>query len=102
MTDDKFAAAKIAALEASAARRAERVLLFITRYEPHLRDCQREMPEQYGFSDKHIPVVVGRMRISFLQGSYNHDGPAIKRTCRELGIKHTRKAMEAWFNDAQP
>lgn len=78
--------------------RIAQVQKFIAIYEPELLKVVKENPQQYTYPVSSVPGVVTRMQAAFLAGSYNHDGLAIKRTCQKLGIKHTRKAMEEFFN----
>lgn len=66
---------------------------WMQEYSKHLAECVRSMPEQYGYSVEQVPAVCGRMQAAFIRDSYNHDSPAIKRTCKAFGIPHTRKAI---------
>ena len=42
--------------------------------------------------------LADRMSANLLTGSANKDGEGIKRTCKELGIKHTYKAIREYFD----
>ena len=66
-------------------------------YGPTLTVCVATMPETYSYSEADVPQVVERMHKAMLTGSYHHSGWAFERTCAKLGIKHTRKAIEAFI-----
>lgn len=70
---------------------------FMEVYGPALLYAVQTDPDEYAFPEADVPKVVDRMRQAFERGSYNHDGRAIKAACRALGIKHTRKAIEAFI-----
>ena len=74
---------------------------FMAHYEPHLTAVVQERPEEYCYPVSTVPQVAQRMRAAFERGSYNHDGLAIARTCRALGLKHTRKAIEAFLSGVE-
>ena len=78
--------------------REQQVETFVSFFATELAKAVVERPDEYGFPVDEVPIVVNRMRQAFIRGSYNHDGVAIRRTCKCLGLKHTRTAMEAWFN----
>lgn len=78
--------------------RAERVETFVSFYGPALMKATEDYPEEYFYKGPDVAGVVSRMRAAFISGSYNHDGRAIKAACKAVGIKHTRTAMEAFFN----
>ena len=54
-------------------------------------------PQEYAYPLSEIPAIVERMRVAFDRGSYNYDSRAIRITCKVLGIKPTRKAIEAYL-----
>jgi hypothetical protein len=71
---------------------------FMAIYQPALREAVLTMaPQEYGFGVDEVPAVAARMRAAFERGSYNHDGRAIRATCKALGFKHTRTAIEAFL-----
>ena len=39
-----------------------------------------------------------KMMPALIKGSANKDSKGIQRTCKALGIKHTYKAIDAFFN----
>jgi len=78
--------------------RAVQVDKFIEVYARELESAVIAHSDEYGFSLVDLERVVERMRNAFYEGTYNHDGRAIRRTCRVLGIKHTKTALEEFFN----
>ena len=40
-----------------------------------------------------VNEVAAKMLIAVQDNTFNHDGRAMKATCKALGIKHTRKAI---------
>jgi hypothetical protein len=70
---------------------------FMVVYGRVLREMVEADPKAFAWPASQAPVVAENMGRAFLTKSYNHDGKAMKKTCKELGIKHTRKAMEAFF-----
>lgn len=70
---------------------------FMEVYEPALTLAVTRYRHEYGFGTEHVPTVVARMRTALLSGSYHHEGRAFKATCKALGIKHTRRAIEAYL-----
>ena len=75
-------------------------------YLPHLTRCVQEKPELYASPVGAVPAVVARLRAAIEKaGSFNainKDSPAIKATCKTLGIKHTYKALDAWAASEPP
>jgi hypothetical protein len=74
---------------------------FMTVYARHLAACVRELPDEYAWPIENLPLVLGRMRPALESGSYCHDSHAFRRTCKALGIKHTRKAISAFLSGAE-
>ena len=71
---------------------------FCESYSDCLLQALADRPEDYAYRPDDIPDVADRMRAAFIRGSYNHNGYAMRLACKAVGIKHTRKAMEAFFN----
>jgi len=69
---------------------------FMETYRKHLEhtcragDCGWDMSE--------LPQVFQRMRNAILRGSFNKDSQAFRKTCKELGISHTYKAINAFIS----
>lgn len=70
---------------------------FMVAYSRNLLAAVTQYPGEYVFGEGKVDEVSKKMRAAFVSGSYSHQGRAIKATCKELGIKHTRKAMEEFF-----
>lgn len=88
---------------------AERYEMFASGYRRNLIVAVNESPEQYavgklGFSSnptEYAETTADKMLTAIMErgiGSVNKDSVAFKRTCKELGIKHTYKAIEAFLN----
>lgn len=72
----------------------ERVKKFFETYENSLHRMYFEKPDQYL---EIFALTVARMKEAILKGSFNKDSDAFKLTCKELKIKHTYKAIEAYL-----
>lgn len=75
----------------------ERLAQFCAKYGPNLERAVREKGSEYAFPIEEVPLVLNRMRAALERGSYNHEGHALRWTCKELGIKHTRIAIESFL-----
>jgi len=72
-------------------------LKFQEAYLKHLKACIVEMPQTYAYPVTDAEKVSARMFAALDTGSASVDSHAFKRTCKELGIKHTRKEiLEYW------
>ena len=70
---------------------------FMEVYTRKLAEERAAFPGQFN-PNVTAEMVAERMRPAIDRGSYFHDTPAMRKTCKELGIKHTRKSIEAfWF-----
>lgn len=72
----------------------DRVRNFFDAYEDNLQRNRIKRPQDY-FGDVHTTIM--RMREAILKGSYNKDSESFKETCKQLKIKHTYKAIEAYL-----
>lgn len=72
---------------------------FMEVYSEALVKCVSDFPEDYPWYKEGLPIqtVVERMRVALNSGSYNHDGRAFSATCKKLGIRHTRRAIEQFI-----
>lgn len=54
---------------------------------------------EYAYSASRITPaeLADKMTRGILSGSANHTGTGIRRACKKVGIKHTRKAMCEFF-----
>jgi hypothetical protein len=88
---------------------------FMEVYRPALQAAVEAHPAEYALGLmldpgglNHVPETAAayadrtarKMEWAFASGNYNHDGHAIKAACKALGIKHTRKAIEAFLTGA--
>jgi hypothetical protein len=71
--------------------------IFLAAYEAALTEARTKHPEDYGFPIDQLPVVFQRMKAAIIRNSYNYDGRAFRLACKAVGIKHTRKAIEAFI-----
>jgi len=78
--------------------RAAQVDKFIEVYARELESAVIAHSDEYGFSLVDLERVVERMRNAFYEGTYSRDGLAMRRTCRALGIKCAKAAIEEFFN----
>jgi len=73
---------------------------FMTVFRQKLAALHAQDPKAYWWPIEKLDDVCGRMRNAFLNCTYNNDGAAIKATCKELGIKSTYKAINAYIKGA--
>lgn len=76
---------------------SSRTDVFLSVYARELASAHAAHPEQYGWPIEDLPVILQRMRAAILRRSFNKDSPAFKRTCKELGIPHTYKAIQTFL-----
>lgn len=76
-----------------------RVDVFFLKLAAHYADLFANDPEYAYSASRTTPHDLARkMTIGLDTGSANKDGDGIKRTCRELGIPHTYKAIRAYLS----
>jgi hypothetical protein len=80
--------------------RPDRVTQFMGHYERHLRALVVQPSLGYAFALADVPAVVARMRRAFEADTYSLDGHALRGTCRALGIRSTRQAINAYLQGA--
>ena len=75
-------------------------------YAKNLHEATRAHPEEYGYKPEDIGTerqilrtnkTIELMRKAMRDGTYNHDGRAFRMTCKQLGLKHTRKEINAFI-----
>lgn len=71
-------------------------------YTRHLHRVCKQRPEEYPWyhpgDEDRVLIVAGKMMQALIRGSVNiSDSLAFKGACRELGIKHTRKAIDEFI-----
>lgn len=69
---------------------------FADEYTKALAECVADPKHGYFFGLDAVPAVAAKMIAATFDGTANYDGPAFKLTCKRLGIKHTRKAINAY------
>lgn len=69
---------------------------FSSEYTKALIECVSDPKHEYCYGVDQVPGVVAKMLPAIFSGSASYDGPAIKLTCKRLGIKATRKAILAY------
>jgi hypothetical protein len=73
---------------------------FIATYREQLPVAVAKYPDDYPWAKPGalaIETVADRMAAAIRAGSYNHDGHAFRLTCKALGFKHTRTAIEQFI-----
>lgn len=70
---------------------------FLVYYEKNLYLSVQRYPEDYDYPISEVPEVFARMAAAIQNGTFNKDSRAIKLTCKQLGIKHTYKAIEEFI-----
>lgn len=71
--------------------------LFLSTYRKHLKQTRSEYPTEYAWPESMFEDVYSRMAEALEKGTYNKDGRALKATCKELGVKHTYKAINEYL-----
>lgn len=75
----------------------DRLTRFLARYERNLRALVPLRALGYAYGLDAVPGVVARMRRAFETNTYSLDGDALRGTCRALGIRPTRQAINAYL-----
>lgn len=70
---------------------------FFSAYYNNLKRAHTEHPTEYTWPESELPIVFERMRVALERGSANIHSHAIRWTCKEVGIKHTYKAIQAFL-----
>lgn len=78
--------------------RTENQLQFLSCYKQHLEKQVRAYPQAYNWPAEKTPEVVIKMAAAFDRRSAHLDTPAIKLTCKDLGIKSTQKAVFGFWH----
>lgn len=71
-----------------------------TAYREALPEAVAKWPAEYPWAanrPEQVAITVAKMLLAFHGGSYNHGGHGIALTCKKLGLRHTRKAIEAFL-----
>lgn len=70
---------------------------FIDIYREELAKAHSAHPNEYVWPISELETVVERMRGAIERGTFNKDSRAFKAVCKQLGIKHTYKAIYEWL-----
>jgi hypothetical protein len=70
---------------------------FAKAYRENLARAVTERPDDYSYIAGKVDVVADKMLAAIERGSANKDGYAFKQTCKQLGIKHTYKAINEYL-----
>ncbi len=74
----------------------------LSRLESLYRAEYHKNPSAYHFGPEGLQKAVTAIRIAFAQNRYSKEGPAVKALFKELGLKHTYKAMQEWLASPKP
>ncbi len=69
-------------------------------YAIKLAECVREFPDQYGWPEDQVYKVADKMMDAVKNhgiGEVNINSHAFKRTCKEIGINCTYKAIKEYL-----
>ena len=66
------------------------IQLFLNTYAKHLKNAYQANPEHFRMS---YEDTLAAMSVAVQQGAFLKDTETFKLTCKELGIKHTYKAI---------
>ncbi len=78
----------------------QRLEQFMEAYARNLAAAREEFPADYAWPASEFATVLGRMRGAVERLSFNKDGHAFKRTCKDLGIKYTYSAIKSFLRCA--
>lgn len=67
---------------------------FVDLYAKHLYDAFQNNPLDYG---QGYDITLNNMKYAILKGTFNKDSESFKKTCKELKIKHTYKAIDEFL-----
>jgi len=70
---------------------------FAEAYRRNIRRARERFPDQYVWPIEQVEMIADRMLAAVQRGSANKDSHAFKWTCKELGIKHTYKAINKFI-----
>ena len=68
---------------------------FLQVYKRILEEEIKKNPDNFAIKDAN--VVFERMKPAIIKGSFDKDSACFRRTCRELGIRHTYKAIKEFI-----
>ena len=74
------------------------LVLFCDTYRRNLTKARTEHPQEYPWPIEQLQTVADKMVAAIQRGSFNKESRAFRDTCKELGIKHTYTAINAFIN----
>lgn len=66
-------------------------------YAENLKLAHSKYPDEYFWPIEEMPEVIKRMSVAIDKLSFNKNSKAWSMTCKQLGIKHTYKAIEDYI-----
>jgi hypothetical protein len=81
----------------------ENIERFIEEYRRQLPVAVAKYVDDYPWAKPGAPgalttdIVADRMAAAIRKGSYNHNSHAFRLTCKALGFKHTKTAIEQFI-----
>lgn len=75
----------------------EKLAKFKQLFAKHCAEAREKYPDHYSWPASELPNVIARMHNAIDRGSYNKDSHAFRAVCKELGIKHTYKAIDDYL-----
>lgn len=73
--------------------------LFKQTYAKNLTQALKDYPNEYFWNESELPEVLERMYSAIDRITFNKDSRAFKKTCKELNIKHTYKAIKEYIKN---
>ena len=70
---------------------------FAKAYRKHLKEAVTADPQNYAYAADRTDIIADRMLAALEKKTASKDGYAFKKTCKELGIKHTYQAIYAYL-----
>lgn len=71
---------------------------FMVEFRNQLAQLHDKNPQLYKWPITELPTVVGRMSLALNNAAYEITAPAVKATCKVLGIKNTYVAVQVFIN----
>lgn len=73
--------------------------IFSQEYKAQLKARWHENPAAYQWPLKDLDIIHAKMFKAIKEGVASLDGPAVKGTCKVLGIKNTYKSVAAFLTE---
>lgn len=72
---------------------------FAEAYQEALITAIEQHPDEYAYPVSEAQIVVSRMLAAIERNSFSTSGRAFPAACKALGIRYTRKAILAFWNE---